>query len=128
MTTRAQIVVRGVVQGVGFRPFVYSKANLRSLTGRVLNNSTGVVIDLQGESVDIEQFLHELKNNPPPLSKIDSIERYDDVGPTNYESFQIVESDTKGRKLVPVSPDVATCDQCLSELFDPANRRFRYPF
>jgi hydrogenase maturation protein HypF len=86
------------------------------------------VIDLQGESTDIEHFLHELRTNPPPLSQIESIERHDDVGSIDFERFEIVDSVTDGRKVVPVSADVATCADCLSELFDPTNRRFRYPF
>ena len=74
MTIRAQILVRGIVQGVGFRPFVYSHANRMSLTGRVRNNVSGVLIDVEGSALAIQRFVHEIGNNPPPLSQIDSIE------------------------------------------------------
>ena len=66
MTTRAQIIVRGIVQGVGFRPFVYSSATGRALNGRVLNNAAGVLIDLEGDASDIDHFVRELESNPPP--------------------------------------------------------------
>jgi hydrogenase maturation protein HypF len=128
MTTRAQIIVRGIVQGVGFRPFIYSRASHRSLNGRVLNNATGVLIDLEGDAAEIDRFVSELETNPPPLSSIDSIERLENLAPLDYDDFRIVESDAAGQKRVPISADVATCDDCLRELFDPANRRYRYPF
>ena len=128
MTIRAQIIVRGIVQGVGFRPFVYSHASRRSLTGRVLNNAKGVLIDLEGDASDIDHFVRELELNPPPLSSIESIERLENLVPLDYPDFQILESDSNGQKLVPISADVATCADCLNELFDENNRRYRYPF
>ena len=128
MTVRAQIIVRGIVQGVGFRPFVYSRASNRSLNGRVLNNAAGVLIDLEGDPIEIDHFVRELESNPPPLSSIESIERLENLIPLDYPDFQILESDANGQKLVPISADVATCDDCLRELFDPSNRRYRYPF
>ena len=128
MTTRAQIIVRGIVQGVGFRPFVYSHASQRSLHGRVLNNATGVLIDLEGDATEIEHFVRELESNPPPLSSIESIERVENLVPLDYVDFRIVDSDAAGQKRVPISADVSTCDDCLRELFDRANRRHRYPF
>jgi hydrogenase maturation protein HypF len=128
MATRSQILVRGIVQGVGFRPFVYSQANRRALRGRVLNDASGVVIDVEGNAGDIEQFVLELASNPPPLSSIESIECNNNLGLANYREFRIVESDLTGRRFVPLSPDIATCDDCLKELFDPRDRRYRYPF
>ena len=128
MTTRAQIIVRGIVQGVGFRPFVFSNASRRALHGRVLNNASGVLIDLEGDASDIDHFVSELQSNPPPLASIESIERLENLVPLDYRDFQILESDSAGRKFVPVSADVATCVDCLRELFDKANRRYRYPF
>jgi len=116
------------VQGVGFRPFVYSSASNRSLNGRVLNNATGVLIDLEGHPSDIDDFVRELETNPPPLSSIESIERLENLIPLDYQDFLILESDPAGQKLVPISADVATCDDCLNELFDRSNRRYRYPF
>lgn len=117
-----------MVQGVGFRPFVYSRASNRSLNGRVLNNAAGVLIDLEGDPSEIDHFVRELGLNPPPLSSIESIERLENLVPLDYPDFQILESDPAGRKLVPISADVATCDDCLNELFDKNNRRYRYPF
>jgi len=94
----------------------------------VLNNATGVLIDLEGDASDIDHFIRELESNPPPLSTIESIERLENLVPLDYPDFQIVESDSAGRKFVPISADVATCDDCLRELFDTSNRRYRYPF
>ncbi|HKC85240.1 MAG TPA: Sua5/YciO/YrdC/YwlC family protein, partial [Blastocatellia bacterium] len=123
-----QILVRGVVQGVGFRPYIFSLARRRDLRGRVLNNATGVLIDVEGEKNAIEQFINEIEFNPPPLSQIESIERRDNLPLANYLEFRIVESEAAGRKFVPLSADIATCADCLRELFDPRDRRYRYPF
>lgn len=117
-----------MVQGVGFRPFVYSNANRRALHGRVLNNAAGVLIDLEGDASDIDHFVRDLQSNPPPLASIESIERLENLVPLDYPDFKILESDPKGRKFVPISADVATCGDCLKELFDKSNRRYRYPF
>jgi hydrogenase maturation protein HypF len=128
MTVRSQIQVRGIVQGVGFRPYVYSLAERRALKGRVLNNCAGVLIDVEGEEHAIEQFVKELKGHPPPLAEIEAFERRDGLTPVNYRDFLIIESDTAGEKFTPISADVATCRDCLRELFDPSDRRYRYPF
>jgi hydrogenase maturation protein HypF len=128
MDARVQILVRGMVQGVGFRPFVYSLAKRQSLRGQVFNNTTGVFIDVEGEPGAIEQFIQEIKSSPPPLSMIESVEQKQSLDYGNYTDFRIVESDGRGEKLVPISPDMATCEDCLRELFDPKDRRFRYPF
>ncbi|HEY6118617.1 MAG TPA: carbamoyltransferase HypF [Pyrinomonadaceae bacterium] len=128
MITRSQIIVRGIVQGVGFRPYVYSRANRRALRGRVLNDASGVVIDVEGSPSDIEEFILELSSNPPPLSAIESIECNTNLDLAHFGEFRIVESRSHGPKFVPLSADIATCDDCLGELFDPANRRYRYPF
>ncbi len=128
MMTRSQITVRGIVQGVGFRPFVYSLAKRCDLRGQVLNNTTGVLIDVEGEAPAIDEFVDEIASNPPPLAMIESIERHDPADPANFEGFRIVESDAGGRKFVPISADVATCADCLREMFDAADRRYRYAF
>ncbi len=120
--------MRGIVQGVGFRPFVYSRASERALTGRVLNNAAGVLIDLEGQASAIDEFIRELELSPPPLSTIESIERFEHLTPLEYEDFQIIESDGSGKRVVPVSADAATCDDCAREMLDPTNRRYRYPF
>jgi hydrogenase maturation protein HypF len=128
MATRVQILVRGVVQGVGFRPYVFSLARRRALRGQALNNATGVLIDVEGEMNAIEQFIEEIRSGPPPLSQIESVERRDNLPLANYLEFRIVESEAAGKKFVPVPADIATCADCLRELFDPQNRRYRYPF
>ncbi|MGH9839777.1 MAG: carbamoyltransferase HypF, partial [Blastocatellia bacterium] len=128
MATRTQILVRGIVQGVGFRPYVYSLASRRALRGRVFNNTAGVIIDVEGEAPAIEQFLSEIGVNPPPLARIESVECRGMLDPANYPDFQIVESAPAGKKAVPISADTATCRDCLGELFDPRDRRYRYPF
>ncbi len=128
MVTRVKVHVRGIVQGVGFRPFVYTLAQRNALRGRVLNNSTGVLIDVEGESEAIERFFYELKTEAPPLAIIEAVERSTDLDPSLYTDFQIIESASDGEKFVPISADIATCSDCLRELFDPADRRHGYPF
>ena len=128
MATRTQILVRGIVQGVGFRPYVFSLAKRRALRGQVFNNTTGVLIDVEGEPGIIECFVKDLTLNPPPLSLIESVERSDNLDPAHYRDFHIIESASHGETLTPISSDIATCEHCLKELFDPRNRRHRYPF
>ncbi len=131
MTTRSQILVRGIVQGVGFRPFIYAQASRRELRGSVLNNTTGVLIEVEGRQGDIERFITDLKLNPPPLSAIESVECNHNLAPAAYTDFVILESahDIQGGEpFVPISADVSTCDDCLEELFDPSDRRYQYPF
>ena len=128
MEKRTQILVRGIVQGVGFRPYIFSLASRRALRGRVFNNSAGVLIDVEGEPTAIEQFIKEIESNPPPLALIESVERRDHPAPANFHDFRIVESDKSGVKAAPISVDLATCAHCLREVFNPADRRYRYPF
>lgn len=128
VATRVQILVRGIVQGVGFRPYVFSLARRRTLTGRVCNNTTGVLIDVEGDASAVEGFIDELKLNPPPLSSIESIERSPNLDPANYADFLIVESDASGEKFMPIPADISTCEDCLREMFDSENRRYHYPF
>lgn len=128
MTTRAQILVRGIVQGVGFRPYIFSLARKRALRGQVFNNPSGVVIDIEGEAQAIDQFVNEISQHPPPLSQIEAVERNDNPIPADYNDFRIVESAAAGQKFTPISADIATCQDCLRELFDPRDRRYRYPF
>jgi hydrogenase maturation protein HypF len=128
MATRTQILVRGIVQGVGFRPYVFSLAQQRVLRGRVFNNSSGVVIEVEGGAQAIEQFVNDLTNCPPPLALIESVERSDDLVPANFGDFRIIESAVAAEKVVPIPADIATCADCLRELFDPRDRRYRYPF
>ena len=125
---RVEVHVSGIVQGVGFRPFVYGLAHKHSLRGCVFNNESGVLIDVEGPRESIDQFISELKSHPPSLARIESVRCSDDLEHAYYSDFQIVESAGNGRRFVPISPDVATCADCLRELLDPHDRRFRYPF
>jgi hydrogenase maturation protein HypF len=128
MIARKQIQVRGIVQSVGFRPFVYGLAQTHGLHGRVCNNEQGVLLDLEGPREAIEQFVGDLRARPPSLAQIDAIDCIDASEPAFFSDFQILQTTTSGQKTVPVSADVATCGDCLQELFNPGNRRFRYPF
>lgn len=121
---RLHIEVKGVVQGVGLRPFVYSLAESLNLKGFITNTSRGVTIEVEGERVD--EFLSKLKTKPPPLAKIYSIETKE-LPVKNYSSFEIIESiDDSG--FTHVSEDVSICEDCLRELFTPSDRRYLYPF
>ena len=123
----ARISARGVVQGVGFRPFVYQIASKYNLKGWVCNTSEDVKIEVQGESKDLKRFLSELQNNAPPQARIESISvTYHP--PAEYTSFEIRRSIAEEGKYQPVSPDIATCQACLSEIFSPEDRRYHYPF
>lgn len=126
--TRVRVRVRGIVQGVGFRPFVYSLARRHSLKGLVLNDTAGVLIDVEGDEETIQQFIEELKTEAPPLALVESIEPSGDLDPAHYDAFRIAESTDACERFVPVSADTATCADCLRELRDPADRRYRYPF
>lgn len=124
---RIRLLVKGVVQGVGFRPFVYQLARKHGLAGFVLNTGEGVEIEVEGELKDLEVFRYGLKHSAPPRASIDSISpRIMHVQGDN--DFVIKPSVEKPEEFQLVSPDIATCDECAAELFDPADRRFRYPF
>ncbi|OYD69560.1 carbamoyltransferase HypF [Rhodococcus sp. OK302] len=127
MIAASRLIVRGVVQGVGFRPFVYSLATELGLAGSVGNSTRGVVIDLEGRDIEVAEFVTALQLRQPPLARIDSVD-YEPAQPRGLSGFRIVETDTSsvGQTLAP--PDVATCDDCLREMTDPTNRRFRHPF
>lgn len=127
-----QILVEGIVQGVGFRPFVYRIATEASLNGYVRNLGNVVEIILQGSHQNMEEFLFNLQNKLPPIAKINNIETRDlkeeDEKYDDYSDFVIRESadDFAGTSVIP--PDVAICDNCLEEINDPQNRRYKYPF
>ena len=127
MVERAQILVKGVVQGVGFRPFVFNLAGSLDLKGHVTNTTEGVFIDVEGTSVS--EFIRRLKNEAPPLSQITDIS----VIPFpvhGYPDFSIKKSTDQAGNLpfTLISPDVSICDDCLRELLDPTDRRYLYPF
>jgi len=122
-----QISVWGVVQGVGFRPFVYQLAQKYNLKGWVCNTSGDVKIEVEGESRDLAQFLVELREMPPPQAHIDSVS-VEKRPARGYERFEIRPSLAQADEYQLISSDLATCDACKKELFDPVNRRYRYPF
>ncbi len=124
---RRAIVVRGVVQGVGFRPYVYTLAARLGLCGFVRNQTGSVLIEVEGESSTLDRFLTELAERPPPLAQIEGLS-WEPRAPRGDSQFRIESSVDDGTSPVFLSPDVATCGDCLAELFDPNDRRFGYPF
>jgi hydrogenase maturation protein HypF len=122
-----RIHVNGVVQGVGFRPFVYGLAKKLDLTGWVRNTSAGVDIELDGRREALELFIQALKDDAPPLALIDDIQvTWQAAG--DHQEFKIIHSEAVPDAFQPISPDVCPCTDCLREMFDPADRRFQYPF
>ncbi|CAB1128587.1 Carbamoyltransferase HypF2 [Candidatus Hydrogenisulfobacillus filiaventi] len=124
---RTRIEVWGVVQGVGFRPFVYRLARRYGLAGFVRNHSRGVTAELEGDPGALDAFLEALEREAPPLSRIDRVESTP-LPPRGEEGFHVVESVRETTREALVRPDAAVCDACLAELFDPEDRRYRYPF
>ena len=121
------INVRGVVQGVGFRPFVYQLATKYNLKGWVCNTSEAVKIEVEGEAEAIERFLLALQKQAPPRASIEDITTTH-YSPANYEGFEIRHSMAEEGKYQLISPDIATCQDCLKEILNPDDRRYRYPF
>ena len=126
---RKQFTVTGVVQGVGFRPYVHRLATELGLAGFVGNDSGAVFLEVQGPSARIDEFARRLRAEAPPLAAISAV-RVVDVTADNRcgSTFRIVGSTTADGPTTPIPPDVAICDDCVSELFDPADRRYRHPF
>jgi hydrogenase maturation protein HypF len=122
-----KIHVTGVVQGVGFRPFVYNLARSYGLRGWVLNSSAGVEIEAEGDPAALDAFIAALEREKPPLAAIDAL-IVEEVPPNGYEQFAILHSQSAPGDFVPISPDICICGDCLRELFDPHDRRYRYPF
>jgi hydrogenase maturation protein HypF len=124
---RMRVCVQGVVQGVGFRPFVYTTAAALGLSGCVRNDSAGAIVEVEGDPSDIDDFLHRLRHDPPPLAIIESVaaEAIPVIGGTG---FAIADTSRSGTGRTLASPDVAMCAQCAAELRDPVNRRYRHPF
>lgn len=122
-----RIQIKGIVQGVGFRPFVYKLAVQQSLKGWVRNTSAGVDIEIEGEEAQLKEFLKNLKSNPPAMASIDEI-KISKRQPNGFTEFVIKPSEQIPDSFQPISPDIAICQDCLSELFNPFDRRYRYPF
>jgi hydrogenase maturation protein HypF len=121
-----RIYITGIVQGVGFRPFVYNLAVKYGVKGWCLNDSEGVVIEVEGDPD--AAFMDEIRNSPPPLSRIESIAIEKVAGNGGYSGFTIRESKSIEGRSVLVAPDVAVCDDCLGEMLEPSDRRYLYPF
>ena len=126
-TVLQRVTVRGVVQGVGFRPFVFNLAERYSLVGWVLNNSSGVEIEVEGSPDQVAAFVTALRAEAPPLARVESLDARPGA-PQGYDRFEIRHSERQAGRYQLISPDIATCADCLRELFDPTDRRFRYPF
>jgi hydrogenase maturation protein HypF len=124
---RARIAIQGAVQGVGFRPFVYRLATSLGLNGWVSNSSHGVLIEVEGDEATLREFLVRLPKERPPRSFIQSFEPTF-LDPAGFDAFEIRQSLDSGAPSALVLPDIALCDDCRRELFDPADRRYRYPF
>lgn len=124
---RARIIVRGVVQGVGFRPFVYGLATRLRLAGHVTNTGEGVVVEIEGPPAAVDRFCARLVPEAPPLASVESVEAAE-LPATEESGFRIVPSRTDGLVRTLVAPDTATCEACLQELADPHDRRHRHPF
>jgi len=124
---RREVLVRGVVQGVGFRPFVYRLAQDEGLSGSVGNDTNGVTIQIEGPTERVEAFLVRLGSEAPPMARIDTI-TVRPISATGAAGFQITASESAGQISTGIPADAATCPDCLRELFDPEDRRFLYPF
>ncbi|MFH0990776.1 MAG: carbamoyltransferase HypF [bacterium] len=124
---RCRVIIRGAVQGVGFRPFVYRLALQLKLPGWVSNTSQGVFIEVEGAKEDLDRFVLRLEKEKPPRSFIQSLE-FSFLDAVGYSSFTIRSSDDSGTKSVLVLPDLAACPDCYRDIVDPQNRRYNYPF
>jgi len=128
MKIRKNIIIKGIVQGVGFRPFIHKLVQNYNLSGWVLNSNQGVEIEVEGKTEEIDSFVSNIKKKLPPLARIEKIE-VNQLPLIGYKEFSIKKSIVKEENsFVLVSPDISICEDCLQELFDPHNRRFRYPF
>jgi hydrogenase maturation protein HypF len=122
-----RVHVTGVVQGVGYRPFVFALAERHDIAGWVRNTSAGVDIEVEGTRAAVERFVADLQADAPPLARIDEV-TVKAIAPKGASGFKILVSQSQDGGYQPVSPDVATCDDCLREMRDPTDRRYRYPF
>jgi len=124
---KVKIVIRGVVQGVGFRPFIFRLAKELDVKGWIINSSQGVFIDAESDRNTLESFLKKIETDRPKNSYIQSFE-HTWLDAEGFETFEIRESKESGSKTALVLPDISTCNDCLDEIFDPNNRRYLYPF
>jgi hydrogenase maturation protein HypF len=124
---RLKLQITGLVQGVGFRPFVFRLAEEMGLAGYILNDTTGVLIEVEGVKQKLDEFITRIDKEKPDISKIYSLQ-FTFLEDTGYEKFEIRKSEETGDKRVSILPDIAACEECLAEVTDPKNRRFIYPF
>jgi hydrogenase maturation protein HypF len=124
---RVAIEITGIVQGIGYRPFVYNLALTHSIRGWVLNNEKGVLIDAEGDDGALDRFIEGLTELAPPLARIETL-KSTSLEPQGYSFFEIRQSKGASEGFTLISPDVATCDACLAELLSPGDFRYRYPF
>ncbi|MGY1503576.1 carbamoyltransferase HypF [Streptomyces sp. QTS52] len=124
---RRRVTVRGVVQGVGFRPYVYGLATELALAGHVTNTPEGVVVEVEGAASAVARFCDRIAAQAPPLARVESV-HHREMPPAGGTAFTILTSRTDGPARTLVSPDSATCADCLTELADPTDRRYRHPF
>ncbi len=122
-----RVLVRGVVQGVGFRPFIYGLAQRLELCGWVRNTSAGVEIEVEGTAQALDAFVHAIRTEAPPLARVEHLHA-EPITPNGYTRFEIRHSAAIAGAYQLISPDVATCEECLAEIFDPHDRRYRYAF
>jgi len=127
MKKNYKIRVKGIVQGVGFRPFIYRIAHEFNIKGSVKNDTEGVLIFAEGTQVQIDNFINKIKNTPPPLSSIQSITKIK-LNPMEYDTFNINKSNITESRFTFLPPDTTVCDKCLGEFIDGNDRRFHYPF
>jgi len=126
-TQRLQLRVTGIVQGVGFRPFIHNLAARMQLTGNVRNDSRGVLIEIQGPQEKLESFVAAMEDEKPPLARIETVQ-VSEIESKPESAFRIEKSRSDAERFVLISPDIATCEDCLREMRDPADRRYRYAF
>jgi hydrogenase maturation protein HypF len=124
---RYRITVRGTVQGVGFRPFIYNLARSHGIRGSVLNAGRGVIVDAEGSAVAVHGFLEEVRGRPPRLARVEEV-TWESLPPVGYTGFEIIASQGGEEVEALVPPDVGLCRACARETFDPADRHYRYPF
>jgi len=123
-----QITVQGIVQGVGFRPFVYRLARQHHLVGSILNSDEGVIIELEGTATSLQAFNDTLHLTPPPLAQISVLQQRRSSRLQGFSEFTILESISTKKSRAIIPPDIAICHDCLQDIADPGNRRFKYPF
>jgi len=126
VNARKRLEISGIVQGVGFRPFIYRLAETRGLAGWVSNSTAGVLIEVEGVPANVDAFLGDLAT-PPPLAHIDDLHVHD-VAPDGARGFEIRESSGECEPFLLVPPDIAACDDCRRDFTTPGNRRYQYPF